>query len=599
MAQAPAQARPSSGSVDAANGDRLPKKNHYDFVVVGGGPNGLGITAYLAKWGYSVCLLEGKPEIGGGAENVEPIPGYSIDPHASYFYGAPAPALEQLELWKYGLRWSFVKNFGGCISADGRAFFGGNFFHDTSVGRDPETYVNLLGIDRDTAKMYLEFLEALRPQAINFFRSIYWTPPYDERWGVPKSDLPVAKVLSKTLPLWDESLIDMSFMEMMDGLGLPDPVKAGMLVGAWGNGPHPYWKGMALPGFACTQLMMYMAASPVGGMHALAHSLARCSLANGARIFVNSPVSEVIIHDGVAKGVRVADDSLLDEKTIWADKAVILNTHVKQIPDLVSRSHVSSDFLQRIEDLSLKGGSLFVTNLIVTELPVYKDAPDEFAPDDYPVGMSLHCDTDNVMELMRQVHSFRMHPTTPDNYAGVWYIVHDQHDDTRVRARGYGSHTGNHVITVNLQVPAPEDHRDGPDAVNKVKDELVDGIKQVLRQYAPNMTDDKYIATPTNTPYDSEFRNMAFVGGNWEGARSSQDEWWSRKPLPEMARYRTPIEGLYHCNQTSYPGGLCLIAVPYNVMHILIEDFPDMKATTPSWWYPSPWHITDEEGGTK
>ncbi len=598
MTVAPAVPRSSRPALDAATGERFARqsKQRYDFVIVGGGPNGLGIAAYLSKWGFSVCMLEARPEIGGGAENVEPIPGYSIDPHASYFYGAPAPGLGQLDLARYGLRWSFIKNFGGCITRDGRSFFGGNFFHD-EVGRDPETYVRLLGVDRDTAKMYLEFMEALRPAAIDFFRSIYWTPPYDERWGVPKNLLPVARVLSEALPLWDESLIDMSFMEMMDGLGLPDPVKAGMLVGAWGNGPHPYWKGMALPGFACTQLMMYMAATPVGGMHALAHSLARCALAHGARIVVNSPVSEVIIVDGEAKGVRVSGDSLLDDKTIWADRGVILNTHVKQIPDLISRDHVNQTFVQRIEDLSLKGGSLFVTNLIVKDLPVYKDAPEEFGPDDYPVGMSLHCDTDNVMELMRTIHSFRTHPQHPDEYAGVWYIVHGRHDPTRGRANQGGE--GGHVITVNLQVPAPEEHRDGPDAVNKAKDEIVDNIKAVLRQYAPNMTDDKYIATPTNTPYDSEFRNMAFVGGNWEGARSSQDEWWSSKPLPEMARYRTPIAGLYHCHQTSYPGGLCLIAVPYNLMHILIEDYPEMKASTPDWWYPSPWHITDEEGGTK
>ncbi|MCZ7526324.1 MAG: NAD(P)/FAD-dependent oxidoreductase [Acidimicrobiia bacterium] len=586
------QATATRPAVDA-RGEPMPRRAHYDFVIVGGGPNGLGIAAYLSKWGFSVCMLEARPEIGGGAENAEPVPGYSIDPHASYFYGAAAPGLEQLDLPRHGFRMSYIKNFGGCISHDGRAFFGGNFFHD-QAGRDPETYVRLLGVDRDTAKLYLEFMEGLRPHAVDFFRSIYWTPPYDERWAVPKGELPVARVLREAMPsFWDESLLDMSFMEMMEGLGLPDPIKAGLLVGSWGNGPHPYWKGMALPGFACTQLMMYSGAAPVGGMHALAHALARCALAHGARIWVNSPVSEVIVHDGRAVGVRVADDSLLEEKTVWADMGVILGTHIKQFPDLVGRAHLGRDLVQRIEDLSLKGGSLFVTNLIVKELPVYKDAPEEYGPDDYPAGMSLHCTTEKVLDLMRDVHSFRTHPTDPDDFAGVWFVVHDQHDPTRARA-GEG-----HVITVNLQVPAPEDHRDGPEAVNRAKDEIVENIKTVLRQYAPNMTDDVYIATPTNTPYDSELRNMAFVGGNWEGARSSQDEWWSRKPLPEMARYRTPVEGLYLCNQTSYPGGLCLLAVPYNLMHILEEDYERMGASTPEWWYRSKWHLTDEQGGTQ
>jgi hypothetical protein len=36
--------------------------------------------------------------------------------------------------------------------------------------------------------------------------------------------------------------------------------------------------------------------------------------------------------------------------------------------------------------------------------------------------------------------------------------------------------------------------------------------------------------------------------------------------------------------------------VPYNLMHILKEDYAEIESTTPEWWYPSPWHITDAEG---
>src|SRR3990172_11051185 len=99
-------------AADVTSGEPLGRGQRYDFVIVGGGPNGLGIAAYLSKWGFSVCTLEARPEIGGGAENVEPIPGYSIDPHASYFYGATAPALEQLELGRHGFRMSWGRHAG-------------------------------------------------------------------------------------------------------------------------------------------------------------------------------------------------------------------------------------------------------------------------------------------------------------------------------------------------------------------------------------------------------------------------------------------------------------------------------------------------------
>ena len=82
----------------------MPKDERYDIVIVGGGPNGMGTAAYLAKAGLSVCVLEERIECGGANETVEPFPGVRIFPHAMLMYASPAPAFDQLELWKYGFR---------------------------------------------------------------------------------------------------------------------------------------------------------------------------------------------------------------------------------------------------------------------------------------------------------------------------------------------------------------------------------------------------------------------------------------------------------------------------------------------------------------
>jgi beta-carotene ketolase (CrtO type) len=70
----------------------------YDIIIVGGGSNGLGIAAYLAKCGIKVCLCEARREVGGGCETIEPIPGFRIEPHAAYNFAGAAPGWEQLEL---------------------------------------------------------------------------------------------------------------------------------------------------------------------------------------------------------------------------------------------------------------------------------------------------------------------------------------------------------------------------------------------------------------------------------------------------------------------------------------------------------------------
>jgi phytoene dehydrogenase-like protein len=112
-----------------------------------------------------------------------------------------------------------------------------------------------------------------------------------------------------------------------------------------------------------------------------------------------------------------------------------------------------------------------------------------------------------------------------------------------------------------------------------------------IREVAPNMTEDNIVAKFVNTPYDSSLRNMGFVGGNWMGISQEEEQWYEQKPLSELARYRTPIDNLYLCHQSSYPGGLALQAVSYNLMHILIED---LNLKPGEWWYPSPHFIPSD-----
>ncbi len=575
-------------AVAVGTGEGLRRKNRYDFVVVGGGPNGVTIAAYLAKWGFSVCVLEARPELGGGAEQLEPVPGYLIDPHASILYGAAAPAYEQLELGRYGFRMSYPRNLGGGVTPDGRVFSSGSFFMDPAA-RDPALHAEAMG--PDLAQFYVSFMDSIRTRVVDLLRSIFWTPPYDERWGVPPEEIPGVQMYREVLPFFDDALIDMSLMEFLDGITMPDPVKACQLYGSWGQGPDPFWKGTALTGLAANLLQLMSAGAPVGGMHALAHSVIRCALAHGARMFVNAPVSEIVVQDGRATGVRVADDSVLEEKTVHADIAVISGLHVKQtFLEQVSGAHLSADFVQRVRDLSLKGGGLFVPNVVVSELPFYETAGERMNGAHHPMGMVLHATTEAFNGQRDDVYVQRRHPTDLDHYLIGW-VNHGIHDR---RAR-----PGHYILTGFLEVPAPEDHADGPEAVNRASEEILDNMLTVLQSYAPNITRDKVLHSWVNTPYDSEFRNMAFVGGNWIGMRQSRDEWWSRKPLPELARYRTPVENLYLCNQTCYPGGLFLMAVPYNLMHILIEDHDVVAERTPEWWYPSPWHVTDQKAGTR
>jgi phytoene dehydrogenase-like protein len=184
----------------------------------------------------------------------------------------------------------------------------------------------------------------------------------------------------------------------------------------------------------------------------------------------------------------------------------------------------------------------------------------------------------------RDAYSLRRSPELSPEHLTMMIVTHDPYDETRTP-------DGYHLLSpVYLEVPPPQYDVTGPEGINRHKDEITKAALALLERMAPNMGSDNIIDVFVNTPYDSEFRNAGMSGGNWYAIRQSEDQWFSSRPLPELSRYRTPIDGLYLCNQTSHPGGLCLMAVPYNLMHILIDDGIVEPA---SWWYPSEWYISD------
>jgi len=555
---------------------------HFDVVIVGGGHNGSTLAAYLAKCGVKVCILEARPECGGGQENTEPRPGFRIDPHATYLYGGAAPGFEQLELGKFGMRMVHYASMAGTVTLDGQAAnMGSRWRPDIGEASRQKYAPNTFAINTSLDNLGEEPMREL-------LRALFWSPPHPPELEIEPEDLPWWQVFRKHMPgLWTERLIDMSYVDFLDEFVAWEQAKVLAAMGAWYCGAHPAWDGMMLPSLGGSLLFSHSGGSPRGGMHTYAHSIIRCAISHGARVLTNCPVEEIIVRDGRAVGVTLAETASWPGKTIWADKAVISGVDVKQtFTRLVGASHLDASFVQRVSDVSLKGGSLFVLSVICRELPRYHDRDDAFPYDEYP--SCVVAPADSMEYFWTQTRDSYSHKRLPEKlspeHLTMMICTHDPYDPTRC-PEGY------HVLSpIYLEVPPPQYDVTGPEGVNRRKDEVTAAALELLGQLAPNMRGDNIVETYVNTPYDSELRNAGMAGGNWYAVRCDDDQWFGTRPLPELSRYRTPIDGLYLCNQTSHPGGLCLMAVPYNLMHILIDDG---IAEPGGWWYPSPWYIPD------
>ncbi|HLF41660.1 MAG TPA: NAD(P)/FAD-dependent oxidoreductase, partial [Acidimicrobiia bacterium] len=495
------------------------REERFDVVIVGGGHNGTTIAAYLAKCGLSVCILESRPECGGGQENTEPKPGFRIDPHATYLYGGAAPGFEQLELWKYGFRMVYYPSMSALVTLDGAAVnLGSRFRPDISA----ESF-RKAGVPEGPGNRIFEALEADKMKEL--LRALFWCPPHPNNVEVDPADMPWWQVFRKHLNgLWTDRFLDMSYVDFLEEFVPWEPLQVHNAFVAWYCGAHPNWDGMMLPSMGGGMLAGYSGGSPRGGMHTYAHAIVRAALAHGTRILTNAPVEEIIVQNGRAVGVRLAADAAFPEKTIWADKAVISGVDVQQtFLDLVGKQHLDVSFLQRVSDVSLKGGSLYVLSVACRELPKYHNRDDAFPMEVYPSAVVAPADSMEFFQIQtRDAYSHKRAPQTlsPEHLTMI-IIQHDVYDPTRT-PEGY------HLLSpIYLECPPPEYDVTGPDGYNRHKDEITKAALELLGELAPNMRGDNIVDVWLNTPQDSEFRNAGMVGGNWYAVRQDDDQWFS------------------------------------------------------------------------
>src|SRR4030043_873039 len=559
----------------------MPKEERYDFVIVGGGPNGVALAAYLGKCGGSVCVLEERPEAGGACENTEPIPGVRIPPHAMYMYAGPAPGFEQLELHKYGFRTDWSPQSKNLAEQQVRGVA-------TTQGLAPITDKDAMGWAKLCGML------TSPPFIKELLRSIFWCPPHPPEVEVTAENVPYMQVYKKHQPdVWTEELLDMTMFDLMDEYLETEPVKVMHAMVAWYSGAAGHWEGVAIPALGCDiTLTIYGGIGvPRGGMHGYFHSIIRCAIAHGAVIRTCCPVDEIIIQDGRAVGVRLRETATTDKKKIWANKAVISDVDVKQtFIKLVGPQHLSTSFRRKVEDISLKGGSIWVSHLLTREklrcCPKFRNP---VSGDDAGLG-PYPCDSREIYyEHVADVDGRRGRPTMPPERLMWLSTPGDRFDPADSQCTIPGLHLASPYYTY---VPPPEYQIGGPHALDREKEEINAYLRKAFSQTIENITDENLVHHWANTPYESEFRNTGLIGGTWCGTRHCDDQWGENRPLPELARYRTPIERLYLCNQTAcHPGGLALMAIPYNLMHILIEDG---LAEPGKWWYPSPWYIPQQ-----
>ena len=145
-----------------------PRRDQYDAVVVGSGPNGLAAAIELAKAGRSVLVMEAKGTIGGGTRTAELTQAGFLHDVCSAVHplAVSSPFFRSLPLAEWGLEWCYPPASLAQPFDDGTAAVAYRSLEETveHLGEDGPRYRKLFGPLVDQAEALLaETLGPFRP----------------------------------------------------------------------------------------------------------------------------------------------------------------------------------------------------------------------------------------------------------------------------------------------------------------------------------------------------------------------------------------------------------------------------------------------------
>jgi phytoene dehydrogenase-like protein len=119
----------------------------------------------------------------------------------------------------------------------------------------------------------------------------------------------------------------------------------------------------------------------------------------------------------------------------------------------------------------------------------------------------------------------------------------------------------------------PYDLPEGPEHWDDIKEEVSAANLAYLRRFAPNLTDDKILATLVKSPLDLERMNPHNWHGTCHGGAQVPSQAGNLRPVPGWAQHRMPIAGLYQTGATTHPGGSVSAGPGRNAAMVMLKDF--------------------------
>lgn len=513
------------------------KADRYDAIVVGGGHNGLVAAAYLARAGRRTLVLERRPLVGGAAVTEEIFPGFKFSVF-SYVVSLLRPEIiRDLELPRHGLQILPLEST--VTPLDNGDYLG-------SWADPDESRAELERHSPRDAEAAGRFGKLMHHMAMAVRPILGMVPP--DPSSLAPSDLRALLRLGRHMRgIGAEhfhalhKLMTMSSADYLDEWYELDPLKATKSA----SGIIGTFLGPRSPGSAYVLLHHYMGeidgafrawGFQRGGTGAISESIASAARAAGAEVRTDAAVASVIVKNGQAAGVVLANGDELRAPVVVSS----LDPR-RTFLELVERKELPDDLVTSVERYRFRGSSGKV-NLALSGLPDFtclaRDADPSLRIRALRGAISISPSVDYLERAYDDAKygEFSRHP-----YMDI--VIPSMIDPGMAPP-------GKHVMSVFVQY-APYDLNGG--WTDDRREAFGDAVVNTISRYAPNFKS-LILGRQVLTPADIERVTGLSEGNIFQGELALHQLFFLR-PAAHWAKYRTPIRGYWQCGSGTHPGG--------------------------------------------
>jgi phytoene dehydrogenase-like protein len=522
----------------------------YDVIIIGAGHNGLVTAAYLAQAGRRVLVLEKRDTVGGAAVGEEIFPGFKVSTVADGCGYLSAKVRRELKLD------ARVET----VPSDAVAFCPQPDGSQLTIWRDTQrTAEEIARFSKADAEEYPKFVELMSRIADVVGGLMELTPP-----DLPEVSLrdvlngvallgPVRRLGRKRIPDLLR-ILPMPAADLLNEFFETDAVRAAIGASSvlnitWG----PQENGTAytlLSSWAQSGTGLFRSAGVVkGGMGALTGALADAARGFGAEIRTGASVAEVIVADERATGVRLAGG---EEHTA---AAVVSNADPRTtFHELLKPHYFDTLFMRQVGNIEYRGSAARI-HLALRALPEFT----ALAGSDATAQLSGPIQIAPSLDYVQKAYDCTKYGEY-SQYPYLDMLIPTLSDPSLAPA-------GQHLLSITAKY-APYELDAGDWSAHKQS--FADVVIDTLAEYAPNIRDivtDRHVITPP------DLENLyGLPEGNPNHGEMTLEQFFHMRPIPNCARYRTPIAGMYLCGAGTHPGGGVTGIPGHNAAREILKD---------------------------